>query len=54
MGYDIEFFLMFIANDISSESIFIPENQSPNEEALMFVEVVTPCSIYHIDEILVL
>src|SRR6185503_16462660 len=54
-------FLMFIANDISSESIFIPENQSPNEEArfhlwqaYVFVEVATPCSIYHLDDILVL
>ena len=32
-GLRYRIFLMFIANDISSESIFIPENRSPNEEA---------------------
>ena len=32
-GLRYRIFLMFITNDISSESIFIPENQSPNEEA---------------------
>ena len=32
-GLRYRIFLMFIANDISSESIFIPENQWTNEEA---------------------
>ena len=42
-GLRYRIFLMFITNDTSSENIFIPENQSPNEEARFHLSCLCVC-----------